>query len=604
MKKAGAPALTVLPLLLTALSCGSGEAPVVGPSTAPPSAGSDLPAPDVADLLGRMTLEEKIGQMTQAERTYLFTETDIRDYFLGSILSGGGSVPPVNDAAGWADMCDRYQQQALGTRLRIPLLYGADAVHGHNNLRGAVIFPHDIGLGCTRNVALVQRVEEIAAEETLATGVRWTFSPCIAVPRDERWGRTYEGFGETPDLASMMAPAAVRGFQGGGRLLACAKHFLADGGTSGGVDQGDARISESELRSIHLPGYEAAIASGVGSVMVSFSSWNGVKMHGNRHLLTEVLKGEMGFQGFVVSDWGGIDQLPGDYAQQVESAINAGVDMVMVPGRYREFTATLRTLVQAGRVATSRIDDAVARILRQKIRIGLFEHPLADRSNAAAIGGAAHRQVAREAVRQSLVLLKNQGRVLPLSKVAIRIHVAGARMDDVGSQCGGWTITWQGSPGATTPGTSILQAIRDAVSPSTTVTASVDGSGASGADVGVVVVGETPYAEGRGDRSDLSLSTEDLSAIERLKLAGVPTVVVLISGRPLVLGRALSLADALVAAWLPGTEGEGVADVLFGAYAPTGKLSHSWPRSMAQVPINRGDAGYDPLFPYGYGLSY
>jgi beta-glucosidase len=551
-----------------------------------------------------MTLDEKIGQMTQAERTYLSTESDIRDYLLGSVLSGGGSAPPVNDPAGWADMCDRYQQQALGTRLRIPLLYGADAVHGHNNLRGAVIFPHDIGLGCTRSAALVERVEQIAAEETLATGVRWTFSPCIAVARDERWGRTYESFGETPDLASMMAPAAVRGFQGGGRLLACAKHFLADGGTSGGVDQGDARISEAELRAIHLPGYQAAVDAGVGSIMVSFSSWNGAKMHGNRYLLTDVLKGELGFQGFVVSDWGGVDQLPGDYSQQVEAAVNAGIDMVMVPGRYREFIATLRALVQAGQVPMSRIDDAVVRILRQKMRIGLFEAPLADRSNAGTIGNAAHREVAREAVRQSLVLLKNQGRILPLSKTAVRVHVAGPRMDDIGSQCGGWTISWQGSTGAVTAGTSILQAIRAAVSPSTTVTASADGSGASGADVGIVVVGETPYAEGRGDRTDLGLSQEDLSAVERVKVAGVPTVVVLISGRPLVLGRALSLADGFVAAWLPGTEGEGVADVLFGAYAPTGKLSHSWPRTMEQVPINRGDADYDPLFPYGYGLTY
>jgi beta-glucosidase len=595
----------VILLVLTSLSCGgSGDAPVTPGSTVAPSVDAGQAAPDVAELLGRMTLEEKIGQMTQAERTYLVAESDIRDDYLGSVLSGGGSSPVPNNPTAWADMCDRYQQQALSTRLRIPLLYGADVVHGHNNLLGAVIFPHDIGLGCSRSPALVEQVERLAAEEALATGVRWAFSPCIAVPRDERWGRTYEGFGETPELAFMMAPAAVRGFQSGGRLLACAKHFLADGGTAGGVDQGDARIGEGELRAIHLAGYEAAVAAGVGSIMVSFSSWNGVKMHANRHLLTDVLKGELGFAGFLVSDWGAVDQLPGDYATQVETAVNAGVDMVMVPGRYREFVATLRSLALSGRVPMSRIDDAVRRILSQKVRIGLFEHPLADRSSASAIGSAEHREVARDAVRRSLVLLKNEGRLLPLSRGAIRIHVAGSRMDDVGSQCGGWTITWQGSPGAVTPGTSILQAVRNAVSPSTTVTASADGSGASGADAAVVVVGETPYAEGVGDRADLGLSGADLAAVERVKLAGVPTAVVLISGRPLILGRALSLADAFVAAWLPGTEGDGVADVLFGSHPPTGRLSHSWPRSMSQVPINVGDAGYEPLFPYGYGLTY
>jgi beta-glucosidase len=442
------------------------------------------------------------------------------------------------------------------------------------------------------------------AAEVAATGVRWTFAPCIAVPRDERWGRTYEGFGETPDLAAMMAPAAVRGFQSSGSVLACAKHFLADGGTAGGQDQGDARMDEAELRAIHLPGYQAAVAAGVGSIMVSFSSWNGVKMHANRYLLTDVLKGELGFQGFLVSDWAAIDQLPGDTGQQIEAAMNAGLDMIMVPQRYREFATTLRSLVASGRVPMARIDDAVGRILRQKVRLGLFEHPMADRSGAADIGGAAHRELARDAVRQSLVLLKNDRRVLPLSKGAARIHLAGKSMDDIGNQCGGWTITWQGGSGPTTTGTTILQAVRGAVSSGTSVTSSADGSGAAGSSAAIVVVGETPYAEGFGDRADLSLDAADAAVIERVKAAGVPTVLVLVSGRPLILGHALSLADAVVAAWLPGTEGEGVAGVLFGDYAPTGKLSHSWPRSMQQVPINVGDAAYDPLFPYGYGLTY
>jgi beta-glucosidase len=549
-----------------------------------------------------MILEEKVGQMTQVERSYLGREDDIRDYFLGSVLSGGGSSPPVNSPEAWADMYDRYQSLARQTRLRIPLMYGVDAVHGHNNVQGAVVFPHNIGLGCTRNAALVEEVARITGEEVAGTGIDWTFSPCIAVPRDERWGRTYEGFGETPDLAAMMAPAAVRGYQR--NILACAKHYLADGGTRGGHDQGDAEMSEAELRAIHLPGYQAAVAAGVGSIMVSFSSWNGLKMHANHYLLTDVLKGELGFGGFLVSDWGAIDQLPGDYPQKIETSINAGLDMVMVPQRYPEFTAALESLVASGRVSTARIDDAVRRILRQKVRLGLFERPLTDRSKTAEVGSAAHRAVARDAVRQSLVLLKNEGRTLPISKGVVRVHVAGKSMDDIGNQCGGWTITWQGESGRITTGTTVLQAIRSAVSPSTTVTASIDGSGASGADVGIVMVGETPYAEGLGDRTDLSLGTDDVAAIDRVKRAGVPTVVVLISGRPLIIDRALALADVFVAAWLPGTEGQGVADVLFGDHAPTGKLSHSWPRSMGQIPINAGDRDYDPLFPYGYGLSY
>jgi beta-glucosidase len=327
-------------------------------------------------------------------------------------------------------------------------------------------------------------------------------------------------------------------------------------------------------------------------------------MHGNRYLLTDVLKGELAFPGFVVSDWGGIDQLSGDYASDVETAINAGIDMVMVPGRYPEFVSTLKSLVQQGRVPQSRIDDAVLRILRKKVEAGLFDKPYADRSLLAQVGSDAHRQVAREAVRQSLVLLENDAGVLPLSKMARRIHVAGRNADDLGNQCGGWTITWQGSSGPITTGTTILQAIRAAVLGGAEVTYSRDGSGAAGAEAGVVVIGETPYAEGIGDRSLLSLAAEDVAAVRAVKAARVPTVVVLVSGRPLILGEVRGLADAIVAAWLPGTEGAGVADVLFGDYAPTGRLSHSWPRSMSQVPINVGDPGYDPLFPYGHGLTY
>ncbi len=585
---------SALVVLLLACCAGCGDS-----ITSPSSGGA---TPDVETLLGQMTLEEKVGQMTQAERGSLGNANDIATYYLGSVLSGGGSAPPDPGPEGWVALHDSYQAIALRTRLKIPIIYGIDAVHGHNNVRGAVIFPHNIGLGCTRNAGLVERVTRATAEEVAGTGLEWTFSPCIAVARDIRWGRTYESFGETPELVSEMAAAAVRGYQP--NILACAKHYVADGGTAGGVDQGDARISEATLRAIHLPGYRAAVGAGVGSVMASFSSWNGQKMHGNHYLLTDVLKGELGFSGFVVSDWAAIAQLPGDYATQVATAINAGVDMAMVPNRHVEFFNTLRADVQSGRVAMARIDDAVRRILRQKVALDVFAKPLANRSLVSQVGSDAHRQTAREAVRQSLVLLQNNG-VLPLSKTTPRIHVAGRNADDLGNQCGGWTITWQGSSGTiTTGGTTILQGIRGALQGGATASYTRDGSGAAGANVGVVVIGETPYAEGLGDRSDLSLTHEDISAVYAVKRAGVRTVVVLVSGRPLNLDPILGVADAIVAAWLPGTEGAGVADVLFGDYAPTGKLSHSWPRSNAQLPINWGDPGYNPLFAYGYGLTY
>lgn len=564
----------------------------------------------VEDLLSRMTLEEKIGQMAQADRGALQSESDIKTYFLGSILSGGGSAPSPNVPSEWGDMYDRFQHLAMSTRLGIPIIYGIDAVHGHNNVYGATIFPHNIGMGCTGNPDLMEQAARATAEELAGTGLDWTFGPCIAVPRDERWGRTYEGFGETPELAVMMGAAAVRGFQGTElgasptSVLACAKHFVGDGGTTGGHDQGNTEVDEQTLRQIHLPGYLAAIQAGAGSIMVSFSSWNGQKMHGNHYLLTEVLKGELGFDGFLVSDWAGIDQLPGDYRSDVEISINAGLDMIMVPDKYIQFINTLKDLVGRNRVPLARIDDAVRRILRIKFRMGLFEHPYTDRSYTGSVGSAAHRQIARECVRQSLVLLKNQNQILPLSKSMNRIHVAGKSADNVGNQCGGWTISWQGSSGNITPGSTILQAIQNTITGNTIITYSYTGANAAGADVGIVVIGETPYAEGQGDRSDLHLAPEDVAAIQNVKNAGVPVVAVLISGRPMIIEPVLELCDAFIAAWLPGTEGRGVADVIFGDYAPTGKLSHSWPRNMAQIPVNAGDPVYDPLFPYGFGLTY
>lgn len=577
------------------------------------------------EVLRAMTLEEKIGQMTQAEQNALVELSDIENLSLGSLLSGGSSDPKTgNSLEAWTDMYDGYQKRAMKSRLGIPLLFGIDAVHGHNNVLGAVIFPHNIGLGCTRNPTLVESAARVTAQEVRATGINWTFAPCVTVPRDERWGRTYEGFSESPELAAHLGEAAVRGFQQNDLVnplgvLACAKHFVGDGGTTMGtgnpnrekkrlLDQGDTRLSEAELRRIHLPGYLSAIKAGAGSIMVSYSSWNGVKLSGSKRLLTEILKQELGFDGFLISDYRAIIQITEDFKQAIEISINAGMDMAMEPTDYRRFIKFLIELVNEGRVPMARIDDAVTRILRVKFAMGLMDKrrsPLADRRLHKRFGSASHRNVARACVRQSLVVLKNDKRTLPISKNVNRIHVGGKNADDLGNQCGGWTIDWQGKSGDVTPGgTTILKAIQQTVSVASKVSFSRDGSGATGADVGIVVIGETPYAEGRGDREDLSLSTEDLQAIRNLKQAGVPVVVILISGRPLIINDALTQCDAFVAAWLPGTEGAGVTDILFGDHKPTGSLSFSWPRSMAQIPINVGDADYDPLFAYGFGLTY
>lgn len=563
----------------------------------------------VEDLLSYMTIKEKIGQMTQVAKDYLSSKNDIKTYCLGSILSGGGMGPSINKPEVWADMYDNYQAVALESRLGIPIIYGIDAVHGHNTVKGAVVFPHNIGLGCTRNPDLVLKAARITAIEVAATGIDWTFSPCIAVPRDERWGRTYEGFGETPGLTEIMAEAAVRGYQGvslkdGKTILACPKHFLADGGTKGGVDQGNAQFNEATLRKIHLPGYISAMEAGAGSIMVSFSSWNRIKMHANKDLLTGLLKNELGFSGILLSDWKAIDQIPGDYSSDVAISINAGLDMIMVPEDYRTFIATLLSAVGNGIVSLERIDDAVKRILTKKFELGLFESPFTDRDLLPLVGSKEHREAGRECVRQSLVLLKNKENVLPLSKDSGHIHVAGKGADNMGMQCGGWTITWQGDSGDITEGTTILKAIQQTVSPGTKVTYSRDGKGAEGADAGIVVIGEYPYAEMEGDRKSLSLSSTDTRAIANVKDAGIPVVVILISGRPLIVTPEIDNWDAFIAAWLPGTEGQGVADVLFGDYNPTGKLSHTWPADMKQIPINEGDEVYDPLFPYGFGLSY
>ncbi|MEW1836807.1 glycoside hydrolase family 3 N-terminal domain-containing protein [Nonomuraea angiospora] len=602
--RAAVPLLVAVGLVVPRASAASlnGAAPYQDPS---------LPVPTrVADLMSRMTLDEKLGQMTQAERGSV-SNSDVTTYRLGSVLSGGGSAPSPNTAASWADMYDGFQNAALATPLGIPILYGADAVHGHNNVVGATIFPHNIGLGATRDPALVERVGRAVAEEVSGTGIDWDFAPCLCVARNDRWGRTYESFGETPELPSSMA-TIVTGLQGAtlngpASVLATAKHYVGDGGTTGGVDQGDTQLSEADLRAIHLPPFRAAVERGVGSVMTSFSSWNGARLHGHQYLITTVLKGELGFSGFVVSDWNGIDQIdgaPGTSALDVRTAVNAGIDMVMVPTTWRQFIDLLRAEVQAGRVTTARVDDAVRRILTKKFELGLFEKPLTDRSYTSTVGSAAHRALAREAVAKSQVVLKNAGNVLPLARGG-KIFVAGRSADNIGNQSGGWTISWQGSSGNITPGTTILQGIRNSAGSGTTVTYSQDGTGIdSSYRVAVAVVGETPYAEGQGDRpGSLGLDAVDLNTIANLRASGVPVVVVLVSGRPLDVASQLSGWNALVAAWLPGTEGQGVADVLFGTTPPTGKLPVTWMSSASQQPINSGD-GKTPLFPYGFGLTY
>ena len=577
--------------------------------------------PHARHLVSEMSLDQKIGQMTQPDQMYLASLDDIDKYHLGSLLSGGDSDPKSgNDLLSWTDLYDGYQSRALQTKQRIPLLYGVDALHGHNNVIGAVIFPHNIGLGCSRNAALVEKAARITAIEVRATGINWTFAPCVTVPQDIRWGRTYEGFSESPDLVKVLGAAATRGLQGKAlndplSVLACAKHYVGDGGTTFGtglprggpqrfgLDQGDTRMDEAALRKTHLPGYITAIAMGVGTIMPSYSTWNGVRCSASSRLLTGILKQELGFEGFLISDYNALDEIPGTRKQQVAQSINAGMDMVMITEKYRDHYDTLKELVQEGTVPMSRIDDAAARILRVKFAMGLMNPErsfLADRSLHKSFGSPEHRQVARQCVRESLVLLKNEGHVFPVKKTG-RIHVAGKCADDIGNQCGGWTITWQGKSGEPTKGTTILAGIRGAAR-GAQVSFSRDGSGAEGAGIGIAVIGETPYAEMQGDRTDLHLAAEDVAVVDRMKSAGIPVVAVIVSGRPLLIDSILEKADAIVAAWLPGSEGDGVADVLFGDYKPTGKLSFTWPRGDS-TSLERSDPGYKTLFPFGHGLS-
>ena len=564
----------------------------------------------VADLLGRMSLDEKLGQMTQAERKFI-SPAGLRDLRIGSVMSGGGEGPSPQSPQAWDDLYDSFQRGALETPLGIPMMFGIDAVHGANHIRGGTIFPHNVGLGATRDAGLVERIGRITATEVAATGVDWTYSPCVCVARDDHWGRVYESFGETPADPSAMT-SLITGLQGSTlnsptSIMATAKHYVGDGGTTGGDDQGNTAISEAELRAVHLPPFREAVRRNVSSVMVSYSTWNGVKNHANRYLITDVLKGELGFAGIVTTDWDGIERVDGEYGftpEDVRNSVNAGIDSFMITEQYANFIGLLRAEVQAGRVPMDRIDDANRRILRKKFELGLFERPFADRGLASTVGSREHRAVAREAAQKSQVVLKNSG-ILPLPQNPGKIFVAGKSADNIGFQSGGWTMKWQGGDGAITPGTTVLQGIRNTVAPGTTVTYDRNADGIDGSyRAAIAVIGEKPYAEYEGDREDdLRLDAEDRAVLSRLRAAGVPVVTVILSGRPLDVTAELPDMSALVAGWLPGTEGEGVADVLFGAVRPTGKLPVSWARDVSQQPINAGD-GKTPLFPYGHGLSY
>jgi beta-glucosidase len=582
----------------------------------------------VDDLMSRMSLAEKVGQMAQAERLGLKSPGEIADLGLGSILSGGGSTPAENTPEAWADMIDGFQEQALSTSLQIPLLYGADAVHGHSNVLDATIFPHNIGLGATRDPALVQQLAEDTAVETKTTGVNWAFAPCLCVSRDERWGRTYESFGEDPALVETFSAPSIVGLQGEDptdksatdEVLATAKHWVGDGGTTYDpskagngypIDQGlTVSPSLEDFKVTHVDPYLPAIAAGVGSIMPSYSGVDiggtgDVRMHENKALNTDLLKGELGFDGFLISDWEGIDKLPGGtYSDKVVRSVNSGLDMAMAPYNFSAFITSVTTAVTTSHtIEQSRVDDAVKRILTQKFELGLFESPFADRSAVDSFGGAEHRADARQAAAESQVLLKNDG-VLPLAKDSA-IYVAGSNADDLGNQMGGWTISWQGGSGPTaTTGTSILNGMKQ-VAPDAAITYSEDASAdMTGSDVGVVVVGETPYAEGQGDVGNnghsLSLSASDRATIDKV-CGTLECVVLVVSGRSQIVTDQIGEMAGLVASFLPGSEGAGVADTLFGDTPFTGRLPLTWPADAAQVPINVGDEAYQPLYAYGWG---
>jgi beta-glucosidase len=588
----------------------------------------------VDHLLAQLTLEEKVGQMIQADIASI-SPADLRRFKLGSILAGGNAAPGNDIRSGpqaWLELTDEFHAAAMAAPDRshppIPILFGIDAVHGHAKVRGATIFPHNVALGATHDPDLVRRIGEATAAEVAATGIDWTFAPTVAVARDVRWGRAYESYSESPALVARYAPAMVAGLQGQwgsaqfmapGRTLATVKHFVGDGGTGAGRDQGDTVTAEAVLADVHAAGYAPAISAGALIVMASYSSWNGVKMHANHYLLTDVLKGRMGFEGFVVGDWNAQEQIPGCTKSRCAAAILAGVDMLMAPDSWRELYENTLAEVRSGEIPQARIDDAVRRILRAKAIAGIFDRPAPSRQAAAGhfeeLGSAAHRAVAREAVRKSLVLLKNAHGTLPLSP-RVHVLVAGAAADDIGIQCGGWTVDWQGdhNVNADFPGaTSIYGGISAAVARAGGVAElSRDGEFTAKPDAAIVVFGETPYAEFEGDRETLEFSAGDktaLTLLRRLRALNIPTVSIFLSGRPLWVNPEINASDAFVAAWLPGSEGAGIADVLFRGsdgsvpYDFTGRLAFSWPDSAMPVRFGAGPVR-GAVYANGFGLDY
>jgi beta-glucosidase len=588
----------------------------------------------VAALVAKMTVEEKVGQVIQGDICCIKPE-DMKKYHLGSILAGGGSAPGNNERAPakeWLKLADEFYAASVDTSnggVGIPMIWGIDAMHGHSNIVGAVLFPHNVGLGAMRNPKLLAEIARVTAEQVRTTGIEWTFSPTVTVPQDDRWGRTYEGYSEDPNLVATYAGAFVKGVQGepsskdflvGNHVISSTKHFLADGGTDQGRDQGDAKIPETTLRDIHNAGYVPAIEAGVQTVMISFSSWNGEKLSGHKGLMTDVLKKRMNFDGFTVGDWNGHGQVKGCTNDNCAQAFNAGMDMFMAPDSWRGLYDNTLKQAKDGTISKERLDEAVTRILRVKFRAGIFDagppskRPLA--GDFKLLNSPEQRAIARQAVRESLVLLKNNGGLLPLAANK-HVLVTGDGADNISKQSGGWTITWQGTglTNADFPGgTSVWGAVKAATkSGGGSAELSSDGSFKKKPDVAIVVFGENPYAEFQGDLKVLTLPgsmTEHLAILKKLQDEKIPTVAILFSGRPLWQNREINLANAYVAAWLPGTEGNGISDVLFRKkdgsvnFDFTGKLSYSWPRNAAGAPLNVGQEGYDPLYAFGFGLSY
>lgn len=565
----------------------------------------------VDSLLALMTLEEKIGQMSQVRHFDDITEDDITRKFIGSVIHTQGPAPG-KDAKGWQAKFTQLQKKALATRLGIPLLIGVDAVHGQNTFEGATIFPHNIGLGATRDEALVEKASKITAIEAQATGFNWIFSPCVAIPYNEKWGRVYEAFSESTELTQKMVVAAVKGIQAelpdGRTVMATAKHFIGDGATDFGIEGGNTTISIQEVNTRLLPPYRDAVKAGVGSVMVSFNTLSGIPMHANKTLITDTLKTAMGFDGIVISDWKGYSRFGKN------KVINAGVDMIMaVDGDLDDFQKGLKQGIEKDSVSIDRINDAVKRILRQKFRLGLFKNPFPDSTLIKSIGSPEHRDIARQAVRESLVLLKNENNALPIDKKTKKIVVVGEHANNTGLQSGGWTVDWQGLTRNYSGATSILDGIKSIAEGEVVYDKDATGN-YTDADIAIIVVGESPYAEFFGDIGDgsgtykLTLSPEHQKYIKTYASKGIKTVVVLISGRPLVVTDQIKQSDAFVGAWLPGSEGDGIAQVLFGEYNFTGKLPHSWPRSVENFSRRFGpnfwDKSIKPLYEFGYGLSY